>query len=165
MKMHPHRSGRLGLALLTTLLLGTTIRLQAGPPFRTDDPEPVALGHAEVYLSALGARTAEAQILAAPLLEFNYGALPDLQLHLVVPLAQVKPAGEPWARGCGDTEFGMKYRFVQETDVLPQVGLFPMVVVPTGKTERGLGSGHTAVYLPIWLQKSFGKWTTYGGYG
>ena len=70
-----------------------------------------------------------------------------------------------WARGYGDTELGVKYRFIQETDTLPQIGIFPMVELPTGNADRGLGSGHTAVYVPLWLQKSFGKWTTYGGYG
>jgi hypothetical protein len=28
-----------------------------------------------------------------------------------------------------------------------------------------LGSGHTQIFLPVWLQKSFGSWTTYGGAG
>ena len=159
------RPRRFSPTLLASVLLGAGPCLWAGPPFRTDDPEPVAPGHAEFYLAALGTRTPEALTLAAPMLEFNYGALPDLQLHVVAPLAQVKPTGEPWARGYGDTELGLKFRFIQETDWMPQVGVFPMVEVPTGKAERGLGSGHTAVYLPLWLQKSFGKWTTYGGHG
>ena len=28
-----------------------------------------------------------------------------------------------------------------------------------------VGAGRTDVFLPIWLQKSVGKWTTYGGGG
>jgi hypothetical protein len=35
--------------------------------------------------------------------------------------------------------------------------------VPTGNAERGLGTGHTHGFMPLWLQKSFGKWLTYGG--
>ncbi len=165
MNAHSHRPGRPGFALLATILLGTGSSLQAGPPFRTDDPEPVALGHGEFYIAAVGARTPEGQALAAPLLEFNYGILPNLQFHLVAPLAQAQATGEPWARGYGDTELGLKFRFIQETELMPQVGIFPMVELPTGKAERGLGTGHTVVYIPLWLQKSFGKWTTYGGYG
>ena len=164
MQICTHRLGRLGLALFT-LLLSTGNCLQAGPPVRTDDPEPVALGHAEFYVAGIATLTAEDKVLSAPLLEFNYGAFPNLQLHLVVPFVQVQPAGEAWARGYGDTELGVKYRIIQETDTLPQVGIFPMVELPTGNADRGLGSGHTAVYVPLWLQKSFGKWTTYGGYG
>ena len=165
MNSHMHRFGRFSFALFVTILLGAGTSLQAGPPFRTDDPEPVALGHGEIYFAGLGARTPDGQVLTAPLLEFNYGALRNLQLHVVAPLAQVRPSGERWTRGYGDTEFGFKYRFIQETEAMPQVGIFPMIEIPTGNADRGLGSGHTAVYIPLWLQKSFGKWTTYGGYG
>jgi hypothetical protein len=28
-----------------------------------------------------------------------------------------------------------------------------------------LGSGHTQLFLPVWIQKTMGKWTTYGGGG
>jgi hypothetical protein len=68
-------------------------------------------------------------------------------------------------RGYGDTEIGFKVRFLRETDTLPQVGVFPLVEVPTGSVDRGLGAGHTQVYLPLWIQKSWGPWTSYGGYG
>jgi hypothetical protein len=37
--------------------------------------------------------------------------------------------------------------------------------VPTGDPTRGLGAGHVRTYLPVWVQKSFGDWTTYGGGG
>ena len=45
------------------------------------------------------------------------------------------------------------------------MGVFPLVEIPTGDASRGLGAGHVRAYLPVWLQKSFGKWTTYGGGG
>jgi hypothetical protein len=38
-------------------------------------------------------------------------------------------------------------------------------MLPTGDATHGLGSGRTHEFLPIWLQKDFGKWTTYGGGG
>ena len=37
--------------------------------------------------------------------------------------------------------------------------------MPTGNANRGLGSGHTQYFLPVWVQKSIGKWTSYGGGG
>lgn len=144
-------------------LLGTC--LQAGPPFFTDDPEPVELHHMELYLSWMGLRAPGGASGSLPLVEFNAGILPDTQFHLVAPLAYAKPAGEPVTRGYGDTEVGLKLRLLHETEDLPQVGVFPLVEVPTGAAERGLGAGHTQVYLPLWLQKSWGPWTSYGGYG
>jgi hypothetical protein len=48
---------------------------------------------------------------------------------------------------------------------MPMVGIFPIYVAPTGNQVRGLGNGSYQLFLPVWLQKSWGKWTTYGGGG
>jgi hypothetical protein len=51
-------------------------------------------------------------------------------------------------------------------DWWPQVAVFPLLEVPTGDVNKGLGAtGEAREFLPIWLQKDFGKWTTYGGGG
>lgn len=155
-------SGRWRTPVLSGLL-GTG--LAAGPPFFTDDPEPVELHHMEFYLSWMGARGPGGASGSLPLAELNLGILPETQFHLVAPLAYAKPAGGPVTRGYGDTEVGLKIRLLRESDRLPQVGIFPMVELPTGAAARGLGAGHTQVYLPLWLQKSWGPWTSYGGYG
>ena len=98
-------------------------------------------------------------------MEFNYGVLADTQVHLVIPYAYDRSANPPSQGGLGDLEVGLKFRFVKETDTLPQVGLFPLVEIPTGDADKGLGAGYTQVYLPVWIQKSWGPWATYGGYG
>lgn len=150
-----------------TLLLAGLLAapLLAGPPFLTDDPEPVDLHHLELYLSWAGMRSPGGDAGSLPLVEFNDGILPEVQFHVVAPLAYARPAGEPMTRGYGDTELGLKLRLLKETDARPQVGIFPLVEVPTGSAARGLGAGHTQVYLPLWIQKSWGPWTSYGGYG
>jgi hypothetical protein len=139
----------------------------AGPPFITDDPEPVDLGHWEVYGFSAGTHTQADTGGALGGMEVNYGAAPNLQLHLIVPLAFDEPKGGDLKTGLGDTEFGVKYRLVTpgKDDWFPQVGVFPLVEAPTGDAEQGLGAGATRVYLPVWLQKDVGKWTTYGGGG
>ncbi len=45
------------------------------------------------------------------------------------------------------------------------VGIFPMLEIPSGDADRGLGNGRAWWKLPLWLQKSWGPWTTYGGGG
>jgi len=45
------------------------------------------------------------------------------------------------------------------------MGTFPQFELPTGNEGSGLGTGHLHVFIPLWLQKSFGAWTTYGGGG
>jgi hypothetical protein len=137
----------------------------AGPPFRTDDPEPVEYRHWEVYLASQYERNGDAISATAPHLEVNYGPYPDLQLHLIAPLVYENPKGGPSEYGYGDTELGFKYRFIHETDLQPQIGIFPLIEIPTGDKDRGLGNGKAQVFIPVWLQKSWGPWTTYGGAG
>jgi hypothetical protein len=45
------------------------------------------------------------------------------------------------------------------------VGAFPQLECPTGDADRGLGNGRLWVKLPLWIQKSWGPWTTFGGGG
>ena len=139
--------------------------LNAGPPFLTDDPEPVDLNHWECYVFGQGARTADANAISAPALEFNYGVAPNTQLHLVAPVASLSSSGAGWTSGYGDTEIGVKYRFLDETEARPQIGIFPMAELATGSGARGLGNGRTWYRLPVWAQKSWRPWTTYGGGG
>ena len=150
-------------------VIGTYLLLSAdtfaGPPFLTDDPEPVDYQHWEFYIFGNGDHAGDGYTLNGPAVEVNYGVLPDTQLHLVVPMTTVGGGGAPAVSGLGDTEFGVKYRFLHETNGWPQIGIFPMVEFPTGDAQRGLGNGRAWLRLPLWLQKSFGPWTTYGGGG
>ncbi len=147
------------------VLLLTTATLQAGPPFVTDDPEPVELHHWELYLASQLTRNADGTAGTLPHIEVNYGFVPNIQLHLIMPRAFNRPPGGPLLAGIGDIETGIKFRFVQETSGRPMVGIFPMLEIPTGSESRGLGSGQLQAFLPVWLQKSWGPWTTYGGGG
>jgi hypothetical protein len=90
--------------------------------------------------------------------------MPDVQLHIVCPMGYVhSTTGTHY--GYSDTEVGVKYRFVDETETLPQIGLFPLIEIPTGNENKQLGNGDFQAYLPLWIQKSCGKLTTYGGGG
>jgi hypothetical protein len=137
---------------------------RAGPPYLTDDPEPVEFRHFEIYLASMARHVAGATSGTGPHLEINYGVVPDVQLHAIAPVAWVRD-GAGTRVGYGDTELGLKLRFVHETASVPQIGIFPLVEVPTGNAARGLGNGQVQVFLPLWVQKSVGNWTTYGGGG
>jgi hypothetical protein len=139
--------------------------LAAGPPFITDDPEPVDFLHWEVYIASIDYHQFGVYSGTLPHLEVNFGALPNIQLHLIAPLSYASATGQPFEYGYGDTELGVKYRFVQEKGRRPMIGIFPLVEVPTGDEARGLGAGSPAVYLPLWIQKTIGAWTLYGGGG
>jgi hypothetical protein len=136
----------------------------AGPPFKTDDPQPVDFRHWEFYLASMQEWGRTETGATCPHFEVNYGVVPNVQLHLVAPLGYVHTV-EGTHYGYADTELGVKYRFVEETESVPQVGVFPLVVIPTGNEGEQLGSGMVQAYFPAWIQKSWGNLTTYGGGG
>jgi hypothetical protein len=136
----------------------------AGPPFDTDDPETVLYKHWEYYISSIN--TFQLGVLSgtSPHFEINYGLVPNVQVHLLLPVNYNYTRQEGSNFGYADTEFGIKYRFVQETESSPQIGTFPIIEIPTIK-NNGFSSGKTKIYIPVWAQKSWGKLTTYGGVG
>src|SRR5207237_3278818 len=125
--------------------------LFAGAPYDTDDPEPAELHHLEFYLATHSAHEADGWSGTAPQWEVNYGAVKNLQLHFSLPLAYNNPANESSSYGISDAEVGFKYRFIEEGKIMPQVAIYPAVEIPTGNEHKGLGSGQTQFYLPIWL--------------
>lgn len=141
-------------------------RAFAGPPYATDDPEPVDVGEHELFVAFEQERTADGSSGSLPLLELNYGAAQDLQLSIGVPFSYDDPHRGASHRGLGDIELGAKYRFLQEADNQPMVSFYPTVVAPTGDSDKGLGEEKAQLFLPIWLQKNWGDWqvNTGGGY-
>lgn len=175
--MHVRQTQGLASALVMALAIGFFAHPRgavAGPPFQTDDPEPVDLGHYEFYVFGSRDSTPIETDTTGPAFEFNWGILPNTQFHLVTGFGAIHPSNNPRyapagqgpsAYGFLDTEIGIKYRFIQQSKYVPEVGTFPMIEVPTGSYARGLGVGKTWFKLPIWIQKDFGPWTTYGGAG
>ncbi len=137
----------------------------AGPPFLTDDPQPVDFEHWELYVASIDFATKDGGVGDGPHVEINYGVVPNVQLHVIAPVAYSSPAVGTGHYGYGDTELGVKFRFVQESKCVPMVGVFPLLEVPTGSAREGLGTGRVHALLPVWLQKTWGPWTAYGGGG
>ncbi|MGA9883398.1 MAG: hypothetical protein WBQ34_06750 [Candidatus Acidiferrales bacterium] len=160
--------------LLILVLLACVKPIFAGPPFQTDDPDPVDFHHYEFYIFGGVDGTPVEYDPTGPAIEFNWGAAPRLQLHVVFPLGAIIPSNNPAylpggvgpsAYGITDTEIGAKYEWFKETKYRPMIGTFTMVEVPTGSYSKGLGVGKVWYKLPLWMQKSWGPWTTYGGGG
>ncbi len=153
------------VSLLVVLSAVSSSTAQAGPPFLTDDPEPVEYQHSELYLYSLLDATKSASTVWAPAFEYNYGIAPETQFLVAGQLTCFASNGNPTEYGFGDMQIGVKYRFLKETDDWPQFAVYPILWVPTGNADRGLGNGSVWAQLPVWAQKSWGKWTTYGGIG
>jgi hypothetical protein len=172
----PMRANHAGsiLTLLLLVLATSKLQAQAGPPFQTDDPTPVDLHHYEFYLFGTVDGTPAELDSTGPAFEFNWGAIPNIQLHAILPFGVVAPTNNPIyapggtgprAFGLIDTELGIKYGFIKQTKYRPQIGSFTMFEVPTGSSSKGLGVGKVWYKLPIWVEKEFGPWSLVGGLG
>ena len=159
---------------LVVILAVPELRAQAGPPFQTDDPTPVELGHYEFYIFGTIDGTPAELDPTGPAFEFNWGAIPNIQLHAILPLGAVMPSNNPVyapggtgssAFGLTDMELGVKYGFIKQTKHRPQIGSFTMFEIPTGNSTKGLGVGKVWYKLPIWVEKEFGPWSLCGGMG
>ena len=135
----------------------------AGPPFNTDDPEPVGLKHWEYYLSSMHVVQPGFMTGTLPHFEMNYGIITNGQFHVELPMNYNLIQHKDFQYGYSSTELGFKYRFFQSKDKSVQIGAFPIFEIPTIKNKNF--SNNIQVYLPVWLQKSWGKFTTYGGCG
>ncbi len=153
------------ILIVITFMISIAAAAFAGPPFRTDDPEPVEYRHWEIYVASQGSFDRNETSLTAPHVELNYGIFPNIQIHLIAPFGYIKPEGKLSHYGYADMELGAKFKFIQETGLRPQVGAFPIVILPTGNKDKGLGDGEVQVFFPIWVQKDLGSWKTYGGGG
>ena len=68
---------RRSIAALVRSLLAPAL-CDAGPPYVTDDPEPVEFRHWEFYLATQHFITRDVATGTAPHVEVNYGAWPGL---------------------------------------------------------------------------------------
>jgi hypothetical protein len=162
------------LALILLVVTFASRLCAQGPPYQTDDPVPVDLHHYEFYIFG-GVDGTPAEIdSTGPAFEFNWGAIPRVQLHAILPWGEIVPSNNPVylpggtgpsAFGLTDMELGAKIAFIKESRHMPQIGSFTMFEMPTGNAGRGLGVGKVWYKLPIWLQKNSGKWLFDGGGG
>jgi hypothetical protein len=175
MEQEPPRESRSGSAPSTRRLTGFSLAAcfllsssaLAGPPYLADDPEPLDYQHWEIYAFSQGVRMKSETNGVTPSFDINYGVLPNVQLHIQPGMAFRRAVGVPLIWGPGDTEFGVKYRFIEQdkTGWAPSVAVYPLLEAPTGDRARALGAGRTRAFLPLWIQKDFGEWSTFGGGG
>ena len=162
------------LMLVLSLILTAPKLWAQGPPFQTDDPVPVDLHHYEFYIFGSMDGTPVEIDSTGPAFEFNWGAIPRVQLHVIAPWGSINPSNNPIyapggigpsAFGFTDMELGAKIALIKESKYIPQIGTFTMFEMPTGNYEKGLGVGKVWYKVPLWLQKNIGHWLLDGGGG
>jgi hypothetical protein len=150
------------VTVIVASLLGASIPALAGPPYFTDDPEPTDYQHYEIYAFTNGINARD-DTSGESGIDFNYGGAPNLQLTATIPMAYDFPAVGASAVGPGNIELAAKYRFLTQQDFGLDVAVFPRVFLPSASAN--VGTQHASFLLPVWLEKDWGEWSTFGGGG
>lgn len=133
--------------------------------FITEVPDPTDVEHVE-YIPALSlTKMKQWSTFYSPSVEIDFGILPDLQGHVILPTLLYSPKGEKKAYGPGDVEIGAKFRFIHETSMMPEVAFYPKVTLPSGDARLGLGWGAATESPTLWTEKNWGDWKLSGGGG
>ena len=140
------------------LFCSETTAAFAGPPFLTDDPEPVDRHHVEVNVIGQQTRAVTGRTGSVSG-EVNVGCAAETQCHLALPVTFNDPVGGRSHAGLGDVELGVKYRFLNRPDDGWSAALYPTLYLPTGDAGRSLGNGRVQLLLPLWVQRASGQWT------
>ena len=146
-------------AAIAAIVLAAAAPAVAGPPYVTDDPEPTDLGHWENYTFVSGVHT-PGDTAGQAGFDLNYGAFKDTQLTAVIPLDY-----DNGFTGGGDVELAIKYKFLHQSDgtLTPDMSVFPRVFVPVQNSR--FGPDRAQLFLPVWAEKDWGKWSLFGGGG
>ncbi len=102
-------------------LLGSSRVAFAGPPYLTDDPDPVPVHHWELYSFLTKDQTRSTDTATGPALELNNGIAANTQLHLIVPDTYVAGNGNSgWRNGGRRSRSKIPVR--SETKGRPEIG-------------------------------------------
>jgi hypothetical protein len=157
---------RYPLLLLCLCLLACPVTAWAGPPYLTDDPDPVDYQSFEIIPAYSLDRARDGCEIEGPIADFNYGIWPDMHLNIQGGFSHALPEGGPSEFGLSDLRVALKWRFLKESDDRPEIAIYPAVILPTGDASKGLGNGQVSYQFPVWLEKNWGSgWSSYGGGG
>jgi hypothetical protein len=156
---------------------------QAGPPFKTDDPETPGNRHWEINFGWLGSRGAAAGDYSIPDFDINYGLGERIQLKYELPIAVheecesadslgQEPIQEQVVVGLGESLLGVKWRFYQyrpawstpptaseePPEVKYSVSTYPQLSLnnPTASVQRGVVLAGPQFLFPLEVNARFG---------
>jgi hypothetical protein len=154
---------RFALAIFIFLVLShaTSAHAQAGPPFRTDDPETPGNKHWEINLGWIGDRNPSSGAYQVPDFDINYGLGDRIQLKYELPIAieetrSLPPMdGQPAQSasidvGLGESLLGVKWRFYEHHPGDPLFGRNPKPS-KSAEGEEPVVNFSVSTYPQLWL--------------
>jgi len=146
------------------LILGSVPGLHAAgsPPFITDDPGTPGPGHWEINTGVSIERRPGLTLSELPLFDINYGVGETLQLKYEMPYLVQREAGQPQLSGWGNSEFGVKWRFLDTGEGGRSMSVYPQLEFNNPRSsadDRGLVEDGSAFLLPVQFEQGLGPVT------
>jgi len=161
------RCSQLGVTIALAGVAVLSNRAAAGPPLITDDPDTPGDGNWEINLAFTLEQTRDERIFEAPLLDINYGIGERTQLKFEAPWIVLDDRDDGTKDGLGNSEIGVKYRFLDEDPHGLSMSIYPQLEFnnPTSSDERGLVDEGMRFKLPVQMARQVGSFTLYGELG
>jgi hypothetical protein len=131
---------------------------EGGPPMMTDDPGTPGDGNWEINIAWTFEHSGSTTEHEAPLVDAAYGVGDRVQLKYEVPWIVADASGQGARGGLGNSNFGVKWRFIDAGDDGWRMSTFPQVIFRnpgSGSVERGLAEAGTTVLLPFEFERAF----------
>lgn len=143
--------------------LAASAPVHAGPPLITDDPDTPGAGRWEINLPITLEQARDQRIFEVPLLDINYGLGERTQLKFEVPWVVLDRRDNDTTHGLGNSEIGVKYRFLDEDRHGMSMSIYPQLEFnnPTSSDERGLVDEGVRLKLPVQMTRSVGTFELY----
>jgi hypothetical protein len=132
---------------------------QAGPPFRTDDPETPGNRHWEINFGFIADHNPGQAYYQTPDFDINYGLGDRIQLKYELPISEYTNATNTTVAGLGNSLLGIKWRYYEHrrADAKPDddkavnfsLSTYPQMVLdnPTSAVRRGVVQYRGPMYL------------------
>jgi hypothetical protein len=141
------------VAVIFMLWLPPGALAQGGPPLITDDPDTPGPGYWEINLAGIVEKARPDRRLEAPLADINYGLGSRIQLKFEIPWLNAGETGKPVQAGLGNSNVGVKWRFLGQEGQRIAWATYPQLEVNTGRVmaEKGFVNDGSQFLLPTEL--------------
>jgi hypothetical protein len=133
----------------------------------TDDPGTPGNNHWEINLLPEYEHTRGVSLYETPNVDVNYGLGSRIQLRFEVPWVIRKDDGESARSGLGNSGFGVKWRFLDDTTHRFFMSIYPALEFNnrTHSVARGLADPGRKLFLPVEAVKELGVFSVNGEVG
>jgi hypothetical protein len=155
------------LATLILLLVPVSALGQGGPPMITDDPDTPGPRYWEINLAGIIERSQTERRYEAPAADINYGVGERIQLKFEIPWVNSSGPGQPFQAAAGNSNSGVKWRFIGKEGQKIAWSTYPQLELNTGHAglRKGIVDEGPRFLLPTELTFQVGRFEINGEVG